>query len=313
MKLGGIPVEVVALYAVLCLLGMCVLFFTAMLLVQIRRSWLRRKKEEASKTVRAALHQSLVQFLTGSPDDTAIRKLLKTHPQDVAEMLLHFQSTVSGGARDRLCHLALDLGLVHQWCQDGASAELMKRRQGLRRLAFICSYEPCRRVAGELMTRSLEDPDEEVRLSAARGLVKTGQTVDVEDVFLLALDENRFTRAVLTEELRGHAMALLADGIPQVLNSGKKEYIGAALEILTAWERAIPLEHLHRFLNGVDRGIRVAALRLAPLCPPDDATKRAIARALEDEDEEVRALAAAAAVRLNLPRGAARASAEGVV
>ena len=310
MTLGGLPVAVVAFYAVLCLLGMCVLLFTALLLVLIRRSWLRRRKDAASKAVRPALHEALVQFFAGSPDDTAIRKLLKTHPQDVAEMLLHFQSTVSGGARDRLCHLALDLGLVHEWCQDGASADLMKRRQGLRRLAFICSYEPCRRVAGELMTRSLEDPDEEVRLAAARGLVKSGATEDVEDVFLLALGENRFTRAVLTEELRGHAMLLLTQGIPEVLNSRRKEYIGPALEILAAWERAIPLEDLHRFLNDADREIRMMALRLAPLCPPDDATKRAIARALAEDDEEVHGLADAAAARLNLPRGGAAASTE---
>jgi hypothetical protein len=226
-------------------------------------------------------------------------------------MLLHFQSTVSGGARDRLCHLALDLGLVHEWCQDAVSPDRMKRRQGLARLAFICSYEPCRRVAGELMTRALEDSDQEARLSAARGLVKTGQSVDVEDVFLLALDPNRFTRVVLTEELRSHAMLLLAEGVPEVLNSGQQEYVRGALEILTAWERAIPLEHLHRFLNGMDRETRVMALRLAPLCPPDDATRRAIARALTDEDEEVRMLADAAAVRLNLPRGQGTASTEG--
>ena len=300
MNSGGASVALVALYALLCLLGMCMCFFACLLLVEIRRSRGAQKREADSREVRAKLHESLVQFLTGSPDDTAIRKQLKTHPQDVAEMLLHFQSTVSGGARDRLCHLALDLGLVHEWCRDGASSDLMKRRQGLRRLAFICNYEPCRRVAGEMMTRALEDADEEVRLSAARGLVKTGQATDVEDVFLLALDPNRFTRAVLTEELRGHAMVLLSDGIPEVLNSGQKEYVRAALEILIAWERAIPLEHLHRFLNGMDRETRVMALRLAPLCPPDEATRRAITRALEDEDQEVRTLAEAAAERLHL-------------
>jgi hypothetical protein len=300
MNSGGASVAVVALYALVCLLGICMFFFAGLLLVQIRRSQVRQQREAAGKAVRAKLHEAMVQFLTGSPDDTAIRTHLKTHPQDVAEMLLHFQSTVSGGARDRLCHLALDLGLVHEWCQDGASSDLMKRRQGLRRLAFICNYEPCRRVAGEMMTRALEDPDEEVRLSAARGLVKTGQAVDVEDVFLLALDPNRFTRAVLTEELRRHALLLLSDGIPEVLNSGQKEYVRAALEILIAWERAIPLEHLHRFLNGMDRETRMMALRLAPLCPPDEATRRAITRALEDEDKEVRALAEAAAERLHL-------------
>jgi hypothetical protein len=302
MKIAGLPVAVVALYGVICVLGMCLLFFLALLLAQMRRSVVRRKKEAASKAVRPALHEALVQFFAGSPDDSKIRKMLKTHPQDVADMLLHFQSTVSGGARDRLCHLALDLGLVHEWCKDGASQNLMKRRQGLRRLAFICHYEPCRRVAGELMTRSLEDADEEVRLAAARGLVKSGATGDVEDVFLLALGENAFTRAVLTEELRGHAMLLLNEGIPEVLNSGKKEFIGPTLGILTAWERAIPLEHLHRFLNDSDREIRMMALRLAPLCPPDDATRRAIARALTEDDEEVHGLADAAAARLNLPR-----------
>ena len=303
MTPGGASLPGVALYAIVTLLAMCEFFFAALLFAQLRRSSKRKKREAVSDAVKPELHQALVQFLAGSPDDTPIRALLQTHRQDVADMLVHFQSTVSGGARDRLCHLALDLGLVHEWCQDGTSPDLMKRRQGLARLAFICSYEPCRRVVGELMTRALEDSDEEARLSAARGLVKTGQNTDVQDVFLLALDPNRFTRAVLAEELRGHAMLLLAETIPEVLHSGQKEYVRATLEVLTAWERAIPVEHLHRFLNGMDREARLLALRLAPFCPPDDATRAAIARAREDEDAEVRTVAEAAGARLNLSKG----------
>ena len=304
---------VVALYASACLLAACVIIFAGMLLLQISRARTRQAKAAASEAVRPALHEALVQFLAGSPDDTRIRKYLKTHPRDVTELLLHFQSTVSGGARDRLCHLALDLGLVHEWCQELASKNVMQRRQGAANLAYICSYEPCRRVAGDLLTRALDDADEEVRLSAARGLVKTGLQVDVEDVFLLALGPNPFTRVVLTEELRRHAVQLCNEGIPEILNSGKLEYVQAALEILNAWERAIPIEHLHRFLNHVNRGVRVLALRLAPLCTPDAESLAAIARAREDADPEIRSLALLAGTRLNLSSAATGFPAGGVM
>lgn len=300
MALDASALANAALYFIITLLGLTMMFFAALVSVQIVRGRARRREAAASAAVRPDLQQALVRFLAGSPVDDAIREHLATHRQEVIETLLSFQSTVGGGARDRLCNLALDLGLVYDWCQEGGRGELTRRRKAMARLAFVSYYEPCRRVAGEMMSRALEDPDYEIRLSAARGLAQTGIQTDVEDVLLLALGPNRFIRAVLTEELRRHAMMLSAEAVPEVLGSGQSEYVRAALEILAAWERAIPIEHLRRFLDHRDREIRVLALRLAPMAAPDPDSRAAICRSLDDDDAEVRYLAIAAAGRLKL-------------
>jgi HEAT repeat protein len=300
IALDGPSLTHAALGFLITLLGLTMLSFAVLLSVQIARGRARRRQAAAAAAVRPELQQALVRFLAGSPVDSTIRGHLASYRQEVIETLLSFQSTVGGGARDRLCGLALDLGLVHDWCQESPRGDLMRRRQAMARLAFVSYYEPCRRVSGEALSRALEDPDHEIRLSAARGLAQTGIQTDVEDVFLLALGPNRFIRAVLTEELRRHAMILCAGAVPEVLGSGQSEYVRATLEILTAWERAIPIEHLRRFLDHRDRETRILALKLAPLTTPDPDSRAAICRSLSDHDPEARYLAIAAAGRLKL-------------
>src|SRR5258708_20845248 len=153
-------------------------------------------------------------------------------------------------------------------------------------------------MMGDLMARALEDPDEEVRLSAARGLLQTGQTADIERVFLLALGPNPLTRIVLTEDLRRHAMTLCAEAAPRVLGSGKSQQVRGVLEILVAWGRAIPLKDLRPLLEHREREVRVLAFRLTPMVPPDRETRSSIFQGLNHEDLEIRTLAVIAVGRL---------------
>ena len=299
MSPAGAALAGPAFYFVATLLAACGLAFAVLLLRQVSACRSSRATAASADAVRPAIHGDIVRFLAGGPD-SVLRGYLATRRQELADTLIGFQSTVAGGARDRLCSLALDLGLVHEWIEQGSDADVMRRRQAMARLAFICTYEPCRRITGELLSRALEDADEEVRLSAARGLAQTGNQTDVEDVFLLALGPNPLTRVVLTEELRRHAMMLCAEAVPEVLASGRTEYVRAALEIVTAWERAIPLEQLRRFLDHRDRDIRLLALRLAPMAAPDPESRQAIIGALDDNDLEIRSLAIMAAGRLKL-------------
>jgi len=290
-----------ALTALITLLGSIFLAFSITLVVQLFRGRSRRAQASAASARLPDLQRALVQFLAGSPNDSVIREHVAKDKQAVAELLLKYQSTVSGGARDRLCHLALDLGFVREWVTEGGSASLAIRRRAISRLAFICHFEPCRRLAGDLLSTAVSDADEEVRLSAGRGLSQTGSSDDLEEVFLLALGPNPLTRAVLTEDLRQHAMQLCADTVPEVLRSGNPDAIRGALEIVRAWERAIPLEQLHSFLNHPDRDIRLLALQLAPHSTPDNESREAIKRAMEDADPEVRSLATAVAAHWNRP------------
>ena len=289
-----------ALYAALFLVAGSMLVLAVLLFIQILRGRARRARSAASQAAGPVLQQALVQFLAGNPDDGVFRQYLETQRQDVAETLLRSYGVVRGSARDRLSGLALDLTLVHDWCEEAASRDAGRRRLAFSRLAFACSYEPCRRLAGELVSGSLGDPDEEVRIAAARALTQTGLRQDVARVFDLALGPHPLTRAVLSEDLRPYAIALSKAAVPEALAGTGPDRARAALEILVAWERAIPLSNLKPLIGHPDREIRALAFCLAPLAPPDPEIRGTVLQALDDPDPEIRTRAIDACGRLQL-------------
>ena len=280
-----------ALYTALALAGAYILFLFALLLAALLRARSLRARRVAAGQIRPTLHSALLAFLAGGNDDSLFRRHIPSHPADIAESILLFQSTVGGSARDRLCGLALDLGLVHQWCEEGRSRDVIRRRAAFANLAFACLYEPCRRVAGDLLLGAFRDSDEEVRLSACRAMLLTGDEDRIEDLFAVALQPKLLTRIVLTEDLRRHALALAAGPVREALRSGDTPRVRATLEILVAWERAIPCEELGEFLQHRDRDIRVLAFRLASFVSVNAESRLAIVRSLGDADAGIRRLA----------------------
>ena len=280
-----------ALYTAVALVGTYILFLVVLLLVVMRRAGSLRARRATAGQIRPTLQSALVSFLAGGTDDAVFRQYIRSHPADIADSILRFQTTVGGSARDRLCGLVLDLGLVHRWCEEGRSRDVLRRRAAFARLAFACVYEPCRRVAGDQLLGALQDIDEEVRLSACRGMVLTGGEAQIADLFALAIQPNLLTRIVLTEDLRRHALALVAGPAGEALRSGDEPRIRATLEMLVAWERAIPLEEMREFLEHRDRDIRVLAFRLASLVTVSLESRRALVRSLRDADAGIRRLA----------------------
>jgi HEAT repeat protein len=286
-----------ALYAVAALLVACLLFLLVLLLVAMHRAGAVRTRRAASAELRAKLRTALVEFLAGATDDSFFRSHIRSHPVDIAESILLFQTTVGGSARDRLCGLALDLGLVNQWYEDCYSRDGLRRRAAFASLAFACAYEPCRRVAGDALLRAVNDSDEEVQTSACRGLVLAGDEGHIEELFGLAIKPNLMRRIVLTEDLRVHALKLARGPVREALRSGDSARVRTTLEILLAWERAIPLEELGEFLEHRDRDIRVLAFRLACFVAVNSESRLALIRSLHDADAGIRKLAILAAGR----------------
>ena len=93
----------------------------------------------------------------GQQRSHAAEELVKASRIDSATAILEFQGTAGGGARDRLCELTLDLGLIHDWLPDVKSRDTARRRVAFANLAFVCSYEPCLRLVGDLLVTALED------------------------------------------------------------------------------------------------------------------------------------------------------------
>ena len=146
------------------------LVLAILLFIQIFRGRARRARSAASQAAGPVLQQALVQFLAGNPDETVFRQYLETQRQDVEETLLRSYGVVRGSARDRCAASRW----ISRWSTIGAKRPLRGMRPAaggaFSRLAFACSYEPCRRLAGELVSLSLGDPDEEVRIAAGRAL-----------------------------------------------------------------------------------------------------------------------------------------------
>jgi HEAT repeat protein len=242
----------------------------------------------------------VIDYLSGSPNLEEVRAFAKSHRSHLAECLLELRNTLSGNTADRLWQLALDLALVHDWCADTHSPHLAVRRSAFERLAFCSAYEPCRRVVGQLQHAGVEDSDPEIRLAAARGLAQSDIRKDFELVFRMAVRWNTLARAVLAEALRPYAVALTKSVIPPVLHSREDRHVVAALEIVVAWGRAVPLKGLDQLIAKGSRAVRVQALRALPLVAAAPDNTAAVVHAISDDDREVAREAIATAGRLHI-------------
>jgi hypothetical protein len=260
----------------------------------------RRRRGIGTKNFTPQIRDALVDYLSGSNDQTKIREFAKHRRAELVDSLLEFHGAVGGSARDRLCDLALELTMVHDWCHDATSKDRLTRRKAYNRLAFVCAYEPCRRVAGDLLLQALQDADPEVRLPAARALVQSGTIDELGQVFRLAVSQSLLIRILLSEDLRRHATRLCERVVPEVLATEDYQQIVAALQILVAWERALSLPDLHKLLESNNRDVRLEALRLAKLVPLTAENRSALLRFLREGDEEENTLAALTAGRLRL-------------
>jgi hypothetical protein len=283
-----------------CLLGLYALFLVAMFAVLRSRASTRRRRGAGTQTQTPQIRDALVDYLSGSNDQTRIREFARQYRSELVDSLLEFHGTVGGSARDRLCDLTLELALVHDWCHDAGSKDRLVRRKAYTRLSFVCAYEPCRRVAGDLLLQALKDADPEVRLPAARALVQSGSIAELGQVFRLAVEQSLLIRILLSEDLRRHATGLCPQVIPDVLAGSNPAETVAALQILVAWERALPLPDLHKLMESDNREVRLEALRLAKLVPLSAENRAALLRFLREGDEEENTIAALTAGRLRL-------------
>jgi hypothetical protein len=276
--------------------GYAVLLVLLWLRALLRASAHHRRAADTA-TLRPHIREALLTYLTGGSNLGQFRDWAQTHRELLIECLLEFRKTVSGGARDRLWDLGLELGLVHDWTSAAHDRDPGVRRSAFERLALACAYEPCRRVAGELQRIAADDPDPGVRLAAARGLAQSEDPKDAERAFQIAISSDLLARIILTEALRPHAVALCGGVVADTLRARDEKRLMAALEMVTGWGRAVPLFELHRLADEGSKAVRLLALRALPLAPPLPENRQVIVRALSDPDPEI-ALAAITAASL---------------
>jgi hypothetical protein len=286
------------LTVVAALLGGFAVWTGGMFAIILLRAFKRQHELRLSAELQPQMREELVASLAGSADQTKLKELCLRSRRDVSEALMSFQGTVAGGALDRLCEISMELGLIRDWCADARSTRSVRRRTAFARLSFVCAYEPCRRMAGDLLEAALDDPDPEVRFCSWRSLARSGTIPEIEKLFSAALSQPLLIRILLTEELRRFAVPLCERAVILALKSEDKGRVLACLEMLVAWERSVPVPDLRFLIDSPDRRIRIQALRLAPLVPLERADLSAIIQALLGEDVELTTAAAVACGRL---------------
>jgi HEAT repeat protein len=282
------------------LLGLYGLLVFAFFLAAVGRGFIWRRRARMSAALLPEIREALVDHLAGSNDLERILGLMRKSRSNVSDVILGFQGTVGGNALNRLCQLALKLGLVQDWVQDARSRDRVRRRIAFERLAFVAAYEPCRRVTGDLLAESIEDPDPEVWLWASRAVIQFGSGERIEEVFQLAVSQSLLIRILLTEALRRHAAGLCKNAVPSVLRSNDAKRVLATLDILVAWERAIDIPNMHELLQHRVKDVRIQAFRLAPLVPLIPENRAAIINGLSDTDPDISTAAALSAGRLQI-------------
>jgi hypothetical protein len=269
-----------------------------LVMMQARRAAMA--KQQAIDRVVPEIASAVVDFASGNNDPSRVRAFLKGHRDPLENCLLQYHATLSGEGRNRLGELALDLGLVQRWCSDAVARSPHRRQRALSRLAMVATHEPSRRLSEEILHNALKDRDELARLEAARTLIHSGDEDDVAKIFHLAIEHSLIVRIMLADELRKHLLPLCQSVIPQVLRSNDTPKIAACLELLAAWERAVPLAEVAQLARYSDRQVRLRALRVLPLAPGGPESTMAVERALIEDDEEICVAAANAAGRMRL-------------
>jgi hypothetical protein len=274
------------------------LFFCLVAAV-IRRARALSRRRELDRVI-PEIAAAVVDFAAGNNDHSAIREFSRSHRDALENCLLQYYATLSGTGRDRLADLALELGLVQRWALDAQARSAARRRSALARLSMVAAHEPSRRLSGDTLRDALKDPDGYARLEAARTLIHSGDDSEVAEIFRVAVGHSLMVRIILADDLRKHVLTLSQKTIPEVLRSKDPAEVAGALELLAAWERAVPLPEVARLAEDGDKAIRLRALRVLPLTPAGLECAGAIQRALADDDEEICIAAANAAGRMRL-------------
>jgi HEAT repeat protein len=288
------------LSAAALLMGVYAAIIFGLFVAALIRGLLWKKQTRKTAALLPQIRASLVDYLAGKEDLEPLRRFLRIDRNDVLTAILSFQNAVSGSARDRLCGLALDLDLLDEWRREIRSRDVARRRAAFAVISFVYAYEPCRRALGDLLADSLEDRDWEVRVCSAQALARFGSPAEIVVVFRIAAGENLLTRILLAEPLRPHALELSKIAVPEELRSGDVARILATLQIVVAWERALPLAGLDELMLHSEREIRIQALRAAPLVTASRENELAVLQSLADPDPEVAMAAAAVVGRLRI-------------
>jgi HEAT repeat protein len=241
-----------------------------------------------------SIREKLVLHLNGSNQWVELRQIHATYPRELEDCLAEILATIHGAGTERLCEVAQEFGLLGRWQIQSRGRNARRRRKAISRLCLLGA------ASHQDLLEALHDPDDLVRLEAARALTRSSDAGMLAAVFDMALDQNRMVRAILAEALRAEAHELYRVAVPATLGSPDTKRVLAALEILRGWRKSAVIPQLPALLAHPDAAVRSAALHLVPQSGLTPQCERLIWAALGDADPGVCAAAAEVCGKLKL-------------
>jgi hypothetical protein len=255
----------------------------------------RQFRESRAARVSPAIREFLGRHASGADHLKDIRDVRVAYPHEVEQCLVEFLRMVRGEGRARLAQLAVDLLFVELWQRQFRSRNLARQKKAVANLALLP-----REFARKVLQQAMTDPDEAVRLHTARHMVSNLQLGELPQVFNLVVNGSLVARMVLAEDLRPYALELAYEAIPAVLQVAEPRSTCAALDVLRAWGKFLPLPQVYPLLRHPDAGVRVGALLVLPLVPRLPQLETEVLHALNDPVEAVRATAVRIAAKFGI-------------
>jgi len=262
-----------------------------MLILVLRRFFLMRR-ERRDAAWRDEIMRGIVRWLDGDEELAPIERAAEGRAEIAADLIAELRQVVRGEQRDRLAALAGSLGIVEFNRRRLITGDTRTRRSVAARLAI----GPAEHVALSLEA-ALDDPDYQVRLTAARSLAELRAIRSVRllvDKLGLAAEHN----SRLLYHIFRQLVPALNNQLVALLQSERSVVIKElALDALGQSGDGALVEPISRLLDDSSPEVRATALRALTELGYPDAGPCAL-RALADPAWWVRTQAAACVGRI---------------
>jgi hypothetical protein len=233
------------------------------------------------------IRDCLANVTFGEGDRQRLFWLAQHHRRAFEVIFTEFLSSFGGTAKSELGALAVEFGLAERWRRETRSPNFLRQKTALANLG---------RIRHAIDPHLLEHPLEQTRIEAACAFLASGSADAPIMVFEMLPKQSLLGRIRLADSLRPFATEICDRYLSKGMQSADVQRARASVDLLSAWERWLPIEGFSRLLAEGDTELRLAALpALRYVSVNNQESAEEIFDLLESSDERVHASAAKAA------------------
>jgi len=227
-------------------------------------------------------------LLDKTADSDPVARLVATprrHRELLGDLLLATLRVTTGDIVPRLRDAAQALGLIEQWTAAIDDRRWWARAEAVRALGLVRNHGSIDRLM-----LALDEPHEEVRAAAVDALGRIGDPACGPILLARLRDESRHQRARVVEAIRSLGSSMM----PILLEHARAHADDTAMtiDILGVVGGTAAIDSLLEWSGSPQPAVRAAALRAIGSIGLDDRSYFYALRGLDDEDTDVRSMAA---------------------